>query len=80
VAALDEPTADRYEAVAARVILLGGGKSQRLFTTTLFDQLSATIRCCTTEVIAGLDHLAPHEKAADLVADRVRHHLLQRAA
>jgi pimeloyl-ACP methyl ester carboxylesterase len=79
VAALDEPTADRYAAVAARVILLGGGKSRQQFTTTLFDQLSATIRHCTTEVIAGLDHLAPHDKAPDLVADRARHHLLQHA-
>jgi hypothetical protein len=32
-----------------------------------------------TEVIAGLDHLAPDDKAPHLVADRVRHHPLQHA-
>jgi pimeloyl-ACP methyl ester carboxylesterase len=79
VAALHEPTADRYEAIAARVVLLGGGNSRPQFTTALFNQLAATIPHCTAEVIAGLDHLAPDDKAPDLVADRVRHHLLQRA-
>lgn len=75
VAALDESTADRYRPVAARVVLLGGGKSRSRFTTTLFDQLAARIPTSTTELIEGLDHTAPDEKAPDLVAERVRHHL-----
>lgn len=80
VAALDEPTADRYEAVAARVVLLGGGRSRPQFTTSLFNHVAATIPHCTAEVIAGLDHLAPDDKAPDLVADRVRHHLREQAS
>ncbi len=75
VAALDEPTGDRYETVASRVILLGGGKTRPQFTTALFNQLTATIPNCTAEVIAGLDHLAPDDKAPGLVADRVSQHL-----
>jgi pimeloyl-ACP methyl ester carboxylesterase len=75
VAALDQVTADRYRTVAARVTLLGGAKSRPLFTTTLFDQLTATIPNCTTELLDGLDHTAPDEKAPDQVAERVLHHL-----
>jgi pimeloyl-ACP methyl ester carboxylesterase len=80
VAALDQSTADRYRDVTARVVLLGGGKSRPHLTTTLFEQLTATIANCTSELIVGLDHTAPDEKAPDLVAERARHHLLGRSA
>jgi pimeloyl-ACP methyl ester carboxylesterase len=75
VAALDQDTADRYRTVTECVVLLGGGKSRPRFTTTLFDQLAASIPNSTTEIIDGLDHTAPDEKAPELVAARVRHHL-----
>ena len=80
VAALDQSTADRYRDVIARVVLLGGDKSRPHLTTALFGQLTATIANCSSELIAGLDHTAPDEKAPDLVAERARHHLLGRSA
>jgi pimeloyl-ACP methyl ester carboxylesterase len=78
VAALDDGSAERYQSVAAYVVLLGGGRSRSRFTTTLFDQLAAVIPHSTTELIDGLDHLGPDEKAPELVAEKVRHHLTRR--
>jgi pimeloyl-ACP methyl ester carboxylesterase len=75
IKSLDDGSAERYRSVTARVVLLGGGRSRSRFTTTLFDQLTAVIPDCATELIEGLDHLAPDEKAPDLVAERVQHHL-----
>jgi hypothetical protein len=75
VRSLDDGSAERYRSVTAGVVLLGGGRSRSQFTTTLFDQLTAVIPDCATELIEGLDHLAPDEKAPDLVAERVQHHL-----
>jgi pimeloyl-ACP methyl ester carboxylesterase len=77
VQALDEPTADRYRTVTARTILLGGGKSRSQFTNAQFNALTAAISNCTIDIIPGLDHTAPDDKAPDLVAERVRHHLLR---
>jgi pimeloyl-ACP methyl ester carboxylesterase len=77
VAVLDDGSAERYRSVTARVVVLGGGASRSQFTTTLFDQLTAVIPDCTTELIEGLDHLAPDEKAPELVAERLRHHLAE---
>jgi pimeloyl-ACP methyl ester carboxylesterase len=75
VAALDDNIVDRYQAITARVVLLGGGKSRSHLTTTPFDRLIQTIPNSTSELIDGLDHTAPDEKAPELVAQRVRHHL-----
>jgi pimeloyl-ACP methyl ester carboxylesterase len=75
VGALDEKTADRYRSVTARVVLLGGRKSRPQSTTSLFEHLSTSIPNTTTELINGLDHTAPDEKAPDVLAERVRHHL-----
>lgn len=75
VAALDDTTVGRYRGITARVLLLGGGKSRSFATTTLFDQLAATIPDCASELIDGLDHTAPSDKAPDAVAERVRRHL-----
>ncbi len=74
VAALDAPTADRYQSVAARVLLLGGGKSRWFAGTGLADHLPAAIPDCTSKLIEGVDHIAP-EKAPELVAGRVLRHL-----
>ena len=75
VAALDDTTVDRYQTIAARVLLLGGGKSRSFATTRLLDQLAGTIPNSTSELMDGLDHTAPDEKAPDVVAERVRCHL-----
>ncbi len=75
VAALDDTTVDRYQAITARVLLLGGRKSPSFATTRLFDQLTAAIPNSASDLIDGLDHTAPDENAPELVADRVRRHL-----
>jgi hypothetical protein len=75
VAALDDTTVDRYQPLTARVLLLGGGKSRSFATTRLFEQLTATIRNSTSELIDGLNHTAPDEKAPGVVAQRVLRHL-----
>jgi pimeloyl-ACP methyl ester carboxylesterase len=75
VAALDDTTVDRYQAITARVLLLGGGESRSFSTTGLFDQLTATIPNSTSELLDGLDHTALDEKAPDVVAECVRRHL-----
>jgi hypothetical protein len=80
VASLDASSADRYRDMTARVVLLAGGKSRRHLTAALLEQLTAAVPNCTSELIAGLDHTAPIEKAPELVAERVRHHLLRRGA
>jgi hypothetical protein len=77
VAALEAKTVDRYRAITARAVLLGGRKSRSRFTTMPFDQLMRAIPNCTYELIDGLDHFGPDEKAPDLVAQRVRQHLLR---
>ena len=74
VAALDAPTADRYRSVTARVLLLGGSKSRWFAGTRLLDQLPPAIPDCASELVGGVDHIAP-EKAPDLVAERVLRHL-----
>lgn len=77
VAAFDQLTLDRYRTITARVALLGGGKSRARFTTTLFDQLVSKIPRARYEVIAGLDHTAPDDKAPGVVADRVQRELTE---
>jgi pimeloyl-ACP methyl ester carboxylesterase len=72
VAGVDDGTAERYRQITARVLLLGGSKSPSFMTTSLFAALQDVIRDCTAEVINGLDHFAPDQKAPELIADRVR--------
>jgi pimeloyl-ACP methyl ester carboxylesterase len=72
IALLDEETVDRYSSITARVLLLGGKKSPRRATTELFEALQRVIPDSEAEIIDGLDHEAPEEKAPDLVAERVR--------
>lgn len=75
VQALDEPTAERYRTVTAHTILLGGGKSRSHFTNAPFSALAAAIPDCTIDIIPGLDHTAPDDKAPDLVAKHALEHL-----
>jgi pimeloyl-ACP methyl ester carboxylesterase len=71
VAAVDEGNVARYRSIAARVLLLGGSNSPTFLTTALFDRLTAVIATSTSELIDGLDHLAP-ERRAPVVAAHVR--------
>jgi pimeloyl-ACP methyl ester carboxylesterase len=75
VAALDDTTLDRYQTIAARVLLLGGANSRWFARTGLLAHLPDAIPNCTGELINGLDHTAPDEKAPELIAHRVRRHL-----
>lgn len=75
VAALDQPNVDRYRSIRSHVLLLGGGDSRSYATTVLFERLRATIPNCTSEIIDGLDHLAPDQKAPDVVAEHVLRHV-----
>jgi pimeloyl-ACP methyl ester carboxylesterase len=79
VKALDQPTLERYQTISARVHLLGGSKSRPRFTTSLFNAMEAVIPDCTSEVIAGLDHLAPDDKAPAVVGEHVLHQLREQA-
>jgi pimeloyl-ACP methyl ester carboxylesterase len=69
---LDEGTVERYSSITARVLLLGGGKSPPFITTELFDSLQRTIPDSVAEILDGLGHTAPDEKAPEVVAERVR--------
>jgi pimeloyl-ACP methyl ester carboxylesterase len=70
VTALDD-TVTSYAAITADVLLLGG-KNSPAFTTTLpLHALHRVIPKSTVDIIAGLDHNAPDEKAPEAVADRV---------
>jgi hypothetical protein len=75
IARHDDATVDRYATVTARVLLLGGQKSPGFVTTELFEELRQAIPDSDVEIIDGLDHQGPEEKAPDLVAERVRRHL-----
>jgi pimeloyl-ACP methyl ester carboxylesterase len=70
-ARLDDGTAERYRAIGARVLLLGGAKSPAFLTTELFAALKHVVPGATVEILDGLDHFAPDEKAPALVAERV---------
>ena len=70
VAALDG-TLERYSGIAAKVLLLRGGRSSSVMTGQALDTLCQTLRCAELETLEGLDHLAPDEKAPEPVARRV---------
>jgi pimeloyl-ACP methyl ester carboxylesterase len=75
VLAMDDGGVERYGAITARVLLLGGRGSPAFITTEIFEQLQRAIPNSTSELIDGLDHTAPDEKAPDTVAEHVRRHL-----
>lgn len=71
-ARLDDGTVERYCSIDARVLLLGGSRSSAFLTTDLFPALQQVIPDSTVEILDGLDHFAPDDKAPELVAERVR--------
>jgi pimeloyl-ACP methyl ester carboxylesterase len=73
---LDDGTASRYASIESKVLLLGGAKSKPLMTTRLFEVLQGAIPDSSVEILAGLDHFAPDQKAPEVVADHIREFLL----
>jgi pimeloyl-ACP methyl ester carboxylesterase len=61
---------DCYQTVAARVLLLAGGRSPHRQTGAL-QRLEQALPHARLELMEGLDHLAPDEKAPKMVAARV---------
>jgi pimeloyl-ACP methyl ester carboxylesterase len=62
---------DRFRAVSADALLLGGSRSPAYLSRQLLPSLAAEIPRTDLEVIDGLDHFAPDEKAPEAVADRL---------
>jgi hypothetical protein len=71
----DDGTAGRYHPIQARVLLPGGGKSPAFLAAQLFPALQHAVPGATAEILDGLDHFAPDQKAPALVAERVRNFL-----
>jgi pimeloyl-ACP methyl ester carboxylesterase len=70
VAALDNRF-DRYHAITANVLLLGGQRSPYTIGGNL-RRLQQTLDHCSVDVLDGLAHNAPDEKAPEAVARRAR--------
>jgi pimeloyl-ACP methyl ester carboxylesterase len=62
---------ERFGAITADVLLLGGSRSPTFSTEQPFDSLRQIVAHCTVEMLDGLDHLAPDDKAPETVAKRV---------
>jgi pimeloyl-ACP methyl ester carboxylesterase len=62
---------ERFGAITADVLLLGGSRSPTFSTDQPFEALRRIVPRCTVEILDGLDHLAPNDKAPETVAKRV---------
>lgn len=71
-ARLDDGTAERYRSIRACLLLLGGGKSPAVQTAKLFSALQQVLPDAKAEILDGLDHFAPDEKAPALIGERVQ--------
>jgi len=72
--------ADRYSSVHSQVLLLGGARSPAAITRRPLDRLHAVLPQSTLEILDRLGHEAPSEQAPQVVGERVRRWLVQRAA
>ena len=70
VAACDDHVAS-YGEITARLLLLGGSRSPAIMTTVPLKRLQETVPDVRVNIIDGLDHLAPDEKAPEVVAELV---------
>jgi hypothetical protein len=57
-------------------LLLGGQKSPASITTELFHSLQDVIADSSVELLSGLDHNAPDEKAPQVVGERLSRFLV----
>jgi pimeloyl-ACP methyl ester carboxylesterase len=74
---LDDGTVDRYRSITARVLLMGGRRSPAFITTELFHSLQGVIADSSVDLLNGLDHNAPDEKAPQVVGEQLRCFLCQ---
>jgi pimeloyl-ACP methyl ester carboxylesterase len=70
VAQLGDDNIERFRSITARVLLLGGSKSPAFLTSDLLPALASVIPDATVAILDQLDHLAPDEKAPEIVAQR----------
>jgi pimeloyl-ACP methyl ester carboxylesterase len=70
VAACDDHVAS-YGAIKARLLLLGGSRSPARMTTLPLERLQQSVPDATVDIIDGLDHFAPDEKAPEVVAQQI---------
>jgi pimeloyl-ACP methyl ester carboxylesterase len=70
VAQLGDDNIERFRSITARVLLLGGSKSPAFLTSDLLPALASVIPDATVAILDRLDHLAPDEKAPEIVAQR----------
>jgi pimeloyl-ACP methyl ester carboxylesterase len=68
-ATLDAPTADRFAAVTARTVLLGGGKSPDTVSGRLLHELARAIPDATVVVLPKLGHLAPEDHPTSIATE-----------
>jgi pimeloyl-ACP methyl ester carboxylesterase len=66
----------RYAGIASRTLLLGGAKSPAYLTGVL-PRLATIIPNAEFQILPDLDHNAPDENAADMIAQQIRLHLLR---
>ncbi|MFC6155261.1 alpha/beta fold hydrolase [Kribbella jiaozuonensis] len=66
----------RYAGIASRTLLLGGEKSPAYLTGVL-PQLATILPSAEYTILPGLDHNAPDENAADVIAQQIRLHLVR---
>ncbi len=67
----DTGSVERFATVTAETLLLGGSRSPAALSSALLPTLAAVIDRSSVEVIEGLDHFAPDEKAPEAVAQRL---------
>jgi pimeloyl-ACP methyl ester carboxylesterase len=68
----DAGSLDRFSSVTANALLLGGSRSPAYLSHALLPSLGGMIKRSSVEIIDGLDHFAPDEKAPEAVAERIR--------
>lgn len=61
-AALDAPSAERFSALTARALLMGGTKRPTVISQQLVTELAEVIPDATVAILPGLDHLAPQHQ------------------
>ncbi len=64
----DTGSLDRFSAISADVLLLGGARSPAHLSDPLLAALAAVLEHAEVAVLDGLDHFAPDEKAPATVA------------
>lgn len=66
-----DSTIDAYASIRAPVLLLGGSKSPETISLQALRTLHHTIPNSALEIIDGLDHFAPDEKAPNIIGTRL---------